>query len=255
MDFAYIIVGKSGTSDSGYKKYLSLELLDEVNNFDLQPCKIRELVFYRIIIFRKEKDMLKKIFVISCLMFVYQNSLSQIPDATVVVHQNTLNGFLTAVGPISGKDQYNVLGAKGEYIWTLSNARIELMPDKARFVAEANVKTGPFSYSSVATGDVEVKYNQEMNRISVKVLKAEFEVYTKIFGKKIHITNIDAAKYYKPEFEFAGPQPVQPSVLVNLPNGTSKTIYIKPVSQNMRIAQEQIIVTSHLKFSSQPISR
>jgi len=197
--------------------------------------------------------MLKKIFVILCLVFIYQNSFSQTPDATVIVHQNTLNGFLAAVGAISGKDQYNVLGAKGDYTWTLTNARIELTPDKAQFVADANVKTGPLSYGSVATGEVEIKYNQETNRISIKVLKAEFEVYTKVFGKKIHITNIDAAKYYKPEFEFAGPQPVQPSVNVILPNGSTKTIYIMPVSQNMKVAQGQIVVTSQLKFSDQPI--
>lgn len=197
--------------------------------------------------------MFRKMLVVLSLVFICKNAFSQVPDATVIVHQNTLNGFLTAVGPISGKDQYNVLGAKGDYTWTLTNARIELTPDKAQFVADANVKTGPLSYGSVATGEVEVKYNQETNRISIKVLKAEFEVYTKVLGKKIHITNIDAAKYYKPEFEFAGPQPVQPSVNVSLPNGTTKTIYIMSVSQNMKIAQEQIVVTSQLKFSDQPI--
>jgi hypothetical protein len=198
--------------------------------------------------------MLKRILVIAALVFLCRISFAQAPDATVIVNQSTLNGFLNAVGPISGTDQFNVLGAKGDYTWTLTNARIDLLPDKARFAADASVKTGPLSYGSIANGDVEVKYNQETNRISVKVLKAEFEVYTKIFGKKIHITNIDAAKFYKPEFEFAGPQPVQPSVNVSLPNGTTKTIYITPVSQNMKIDQERIVVTSMLKFSYQPPS-
>ncbi len=201
----------------------------------------------------KELIMYRKLVFLSCLVFSIQRAFSQTPDATVIIHQNTLNGFLTAVGPISGKDQYNVFGAKGDYTWTLSNARIELTPNKAQFVADANVKTGPLSYGSVATGEVEVKYNQETNRISIKVLKAEFEVYTKVLGKKIHITNIDAAKYYKPEFEFAGPQPVQPVVNVSLPNGATKTVYIMPTGQNLKIAQQQIVVTSQLKFSDQPI--
>ncbi len=197
--------------------------------------------------------MVKKILFICCLTLICRDGFSQVPDAIVIINQNTLNGFLNAVGPISGKDQYNVVGVKGNYTWTLKNARIELMPNQARFIADASVNAGPFSYGSVASGDVEVKYNQETNRISVKVLKAEFEVYTKIFGKKIHITNVDAARFYKPEFEFAGPQPVQPSVNVNLPNGTSKTIYIAPVSQNLKVDREQIVVTSLLKFSDQPI--
>lgn len=197
--------------------------------------------------------MFKKVMIVLALLFFYQNGFSQAPDAVVIIRQSTLDGFLNAVGPMTGKEHFNVFGVKGEYTWTLSNARIELMPDKARFVADANVKAGLFSYNSVAGGDVEVKYHRESNRISVKVLKAEFEVYTKIFGKKIHITNIDAAKYYKPEFEFAGPQPIQPSVNISLPDGTSKTIYIMPVSQDLKIDREQIMVTSELRFSDHPL--
>lgn len=170
----------------------------------------------------------------------------------MIVHQNTLNGFLNAAGPMSGTAQYNVLGSKGDYTWTVQNARIALKQNQAQFSADANVKVGPFNYGSVATGDVEIKYNSETNRISVKVLRAAFEVYTKVFGKKIHIADVDISPFYKPEFEFAGPQPVQPSVQVNMPNNTTKTIYISMVGQNMTIQQDQIVVTSNLKFSDQP---
>jgi hypothetical protein len=179
--------------------------------------------------------------------------IAQPSDASVVVHQNTLNKFLTAVGPISGTEEFNALGIKGDYTWTLRNARIELKPDKARFIADANVKVGILSYKSVASGDVEIKYHPETNRISIKVLKAEFEVYTKIFGNKVHLATIDAARFYRPEFEFAGPQPVEPKVDVVLPGGTKKTIFIAPVSQNLHLEQDQIVVTSQLAFSDQPI--
>jgi len=174
-------------------------------------------------------------------------------DASVIIHQNTLNSFFNAIGPITGKDHYNVLGSKGDYTWTLRNATIELHPDQARFVADADIKVGPFGYSSKASGDVEVLYHPESNRISVKVLHATVEVYFKIFGAKIHITDIDAARYYKPEFEFSGPQPIQASVDIALPDGTKKTIFIKPVKQNLRIEQDQILVTSRLAFADQPI--
>ncbi len=174
-------------------------------------------------------------------------------DAAVIINQSTLNGFLNAIGPISGKDNYNVLGSKGEYTWTLRNARIEFRPDQARFIADASIKVGPFSYGSQAAGDVEVLYHPETNRISIKVLHAIFEVYLKVFGAKIHIANIDAARFYKPEFEFAGPQPIQASVDVALPDGYKKTIFIKPISQNLHIEQDRIAVTSMLAFSDQPI--
>ena len=179
-------------------------------------------------------------------------SYAQPPDAVVIVRQSTLNGFLTAVGPVSGKAPYDVLGIKGEYTWEVKNAHIDLKPNAAAFAADASVKVGFFSYGSVANGEVEIKYHQETNRISVKVLKASFEVYTKIFGKKIHLGDVDISKFYRPEFEFAGPQPVQPSVLVTLPGDKSKTVYITPYNQNLRVEQEQIVVTSSLQFSDQP---
>jgi hypothetical protein len=189
--------------------------------------------------------------IFTVFIFVHPSN-AQGPDAVVIVRQSTLNGFLTAVGPVSGKAPYDVLGIKGEYTWIVKNARIELKPNAAGFTADASVNVGVFSYGSVANGDVEIKYHQETNRISVKVLKASFEVYTKFFGKKIHLGDVDISKFYRPEFEFAGPQPVQPSVLVALPGDQSKTVYITPFNQNLRVEQDQIVVTSNLKFSDQP---
>ncbi len=198
--------------------------------------------------------MVRKILSGIILFLIFKNAFSQVPlpDAAVIVNESTLNGFLNAVGPLSGKEKFKVIGIEGDYIWALKNARIELSQDQARFTADATVKAGLFSYSAPATGDVEVKYFPETNRIKVRVVQAIFEVYTKILGKKIHIANVDAARFYRPEFEFVGPRPVQPSVLVYLPDGSTKTIYIVPVSQNLRLEPRQIVVTSRLVFSDQP---
>jgi hypothetical protein len=198
--------------------------------------------------------MLTSLFIFTTLFFFPAGSPAQPSDATVIIHQNTLNGFFNAIGPISGRDRYNVLGMHGDYVWTLRNARIELRPNQARFVADADIHVGPLSYGSEASGNVEVLFHPESNRISVKVLHASFEVYVKIFGKKIHITDIDAARYYKPEFEFSGPRPIQASVDVALPDGSKKTIFIKPIAQNLTIEQEQIVVTSTLAFADHPMS-
>jgi hypothetical protein len=177
---------------------------------------------------------------------------SQPSDASVIIYQSTLNGFLNAIGPISGKDTYDVLGSKGEYTWTLRNARIELHPNQAKFFADADISVAPFSYSSGATGNVEVLYHPETNRISVKVLQASFEIYFKLLGMKIHLADIDAARFYKPEVEFAGPQPIQASIDVALPDKSTKKIFIKPVNQNLVIEQERIVVGSNLVFTDHP---
>ncbi len=196
--------------------------------------------------------MKNKILLCTLLLFPLIVWSQPIPDAVVIVHQNTINGFFNAIGPVSGTEPYNVLGMHGDYTWTLEHARIELKPNQAKFIADAHIKIGPLWYGSVANGDVEVKYHPDNNRISIKVLKATFEVYISVFGKKIHITDIDASRFYRPEFEFAGPQPIQASIEVALPGNNKKMIFITPYTQYMTIEKERIVVTSQLKFSDQP---
>ena len=185
-----------------------------------------------------------------CVLISFGGAFAQ-PDATVIVHQSTLNGFLNAIGPVSGESDFKVAGAKGKYTWTVKNAKINLMPDAAKFTADASIKVAGFKYNSKAKGDVAVKYNQEANLISVKVKKASFEVYTKIFGKKIHIADVDISKVYKPEFQFAGPQPVQDSVEVVMPDESIKIIDISMKDANMKLAEQKIVVTSNLEFVPQ----
>ncbi len=174
------------------------------------------------------------------------------PDATVIVHQNTLNNFLKAVGPVSGEKDFNAAGIKGTYHWTVKDAVITIAPGSAKLTANAKVKVGPFDYDSGVKGEVVVKYNQEANLISVKVQKAEFEVYTKLLGKKIHIADVDISQFYRPEFEFAGPQPVQSQISIVLPDGSTKIVYIKTVDHKMELREAKIAVTSTVVFSDAP---
>ena len=196
--------------------------------------------------------MFRKVSVFLSLFLLWGNGYGQAPDATVIIHQNMLNAFLDAVGPVSGTKDFNFLSVKGKYTWTLSNARIELLPGHAKFLADANIKAGPVSYSSPAVGNVGVRYDPRENRIKISIEHAVFEVYTKIFGRKIHIANVDAAEFYHPRFEFSGPRPVDTSVRVRLPDDREKMLYIIPVSQEMRIEDRAIVVTSHMVFSDRP---
>jgi len=190
--------------------------------------------------------------VILTLSFNLHAQTAPEPDATVIVHQNTLNSFMKAVGPISGEKDFSVAGAKGKYHWTVKDAIITIAPGAARLTANAKVKVGPFDYDSGVKGEVAVKYNQEANLISVKVQKAEFEVYTKLLGKKIHIADVDISQFYRPEFEFAGPQPVQSQISVALPDGSTKIVYIKTVDHKMELRTEKIVVTSTVVFGNTP---
>jgi hypothetical protein len=170
-------------------------------------------------------------------------------DVSVVINERALNRFIAVVGPVSGKDSFNVSGVKGDYNWKVKNPRIEIEQGRALFVADATVKIGPMSYDSPAKGTVDVNYDAEENRISVKVRKATFEVYTKLFGKKITIENVDISRYYRPEFQFAGPQPIEGSIPVELADGTKKTMYIGTKDRTLRLEGGKITVTSNLVFS------
>jgi len=88
--------------------------------------------------------MLRKIIFVFSFLLICSNAFAQAPDATVIIHENMLNAFLDAVGPVSGTNHFNMLGIKGDYRWTLSNARIEVKRDHATFTADANIRVGPF---------------------------------------------------------------------------------------------------------------
>jgi hypothetical protein len=176
----------------------------------------------------------------------------EVPDATVAVHERALNNFLAAVGPVSGRGRFDMGGVKSEYTWMVRNPRIKIAAGKAEFIADASVKVGPVNYRSDAKGAVEVQYDTADNRISVKVLKADFEVYTKIFKKKVHIATVDVSKFYRPEFEFGGPQPVQDSVPVEMPDGSVRTVYISMKDQVLSLEEGRIVVASSLVYSDKP---
>ena len=166
-------------------------------------------------------------------------------DAQVSLHENTFNKFLKAVGQISGGGKFKKAFIKTDYTWKIRNARIDLEPNKATFYADADIKTKGITFTEKVTGAVDVTYNPANNVISVKVREAKFDV--QIFG--IKVATIDLAKYYKPKFEFPGPQPLQKFVLVDLPDGSKKKINITTKSQSFKIIKDRIVVVSYLTFT------
>ena len=60
------------------------------------------------------EPMRKKTVAVFILSFIFVHlSQAQGPDAVVIVRQSTLNGFLDAVGPVSGKAPYRCPGIQG----------------------------------------------------------------------------------------------------------------------------------------------
>lgn len=194
---------------------------------------------------------MKAITVISLLFFFAFSPLMAEMDAKVVISENVLNQFMNAVGPISRTEKFSVSKINGQYTWTVKNPKVTITTDKVRFQADAGIKVISFNYDTTAVGDVEVKYDAAANKISVKVLKAAVQIYINLFGKKINITEVDISKFYRMQFEFSGPKPLQSSVDVTLPDGKVRTVTVTSTAQ-MALENGQIVVGTDLEFNGKP---
>ncbi len=179
-------------------------------------------------------------------LIVFSANVANAQDAQVALHESTFNKFLKAVGQISGSGKFKKAFIKTSYTWKIRNARIDLEPNNATFYADADIKAKGIKFTEKVTGSVDVSYNPTSNVISVKVREAKFDVM--IFGVKV--ATIDLAKYYRPKFDFAGPKPLQNTVMVDLPDGTKGRIDIVTTSQNFKILKDKIVVVSFLEFKS-----
>lgn len=171
-------------------------------------------------------------------------------DAKIVLHENTLNKFLVAVGPVQKTESFSIAGIRGEYRWLVQNPRLRLLPDRARFEADVTVSlvSPSLSYSTPAYGEVSVVYDNISNRINIKVEKVAFEVAFTLMGKRIRIAEVDISKFYQIAFGFPGPKPFEAIVDVAMPDGSTRPIKIetKPV---LSIQEKHILVGSELVYT------
>lgn len=188
-------------------------------------------------------------------VFPAQSDIPPSRDLEMVLHERTINSLLNVIGNITGKSEYEVLKIKGDYTWSIINPHIELRPGKSHFVTDVNVKTGSLSYTNEVRGDVKIWYDSSSNNINIKVEKAVFSIYTKLFGKKIHITDVDLANYLTDAFSFEGPLTMKTDVSFTMPDGTEKKVYTWPAKCALSVIDKAVMVTCELKFSETPPSQ
>lgn len=174
-------------------------------------------------------------------------------DVKVTLHEETLNKIFASLGEISGVNDYEVMLIKGKYKWTIQNPKIILKPVKSSFVCDAIVEVGGFNYKAPVIGDLSISYNTKTNQISVKLVKAIFEIYTKVLGKKIHIKDIDIAEYLKDPFLFEGPQTMSTDMDFTMPDNSKRKVYMQPSSCYMIVIDKQIITSCEMAVDNKPI--
>ncbi|MCX8058531.1 MAG: hypothetical protein N3A58_03855 [Spirochaetes bacterium] len=193
------------------------------------------------------------IFLIALIIFNFSHIIlgqSDTADASIILHQNTLNKFLSSIGTLRKTNTYNIMGLKGEYTWEIINPKIVLTKDKASFIGDVNIILTSInsSYKTPVNGTVSIKYNKETNKISVKVEKASFDINIKVLGKDTKIGEVDLAKYYQIKFEFPGPKPYEAQVDVEMPDGKIKKIKID-TNPILKIEDEKIVVGAELIYT------
>lgn len=192
-----------------------------------------------------------------CIIIVPKTFFSQkmYNDFSVLLHEETINKVFSAIGEISGKNEFEALLIKGHYKWTIVNPKINLLPDSSDFTCDAKVVVGPFKYSTQVTGNVKIGYDNEYNEISIKITKAIFELYTVILGKKIHIKDIHLEDYFKDPFTFEGPKSFATDMSFTLPDSTVKKIYVQPTECVMKVEKQMIVTSCEVIASDKPIEK
>lgn len=173
-------------------------------------------------------------------------------DFAVVLHEETINKVFTAIGEISGKNDYEVLLIKGTYTWTIVNPRINLKPDSSDFTCDAKVDVGPFNYKTKVVGNVKISYDNKKNEISIRITRAIFELYTMVLGKKLHIKDIHLEEHFKDPFVFEGPRSFATDMTFTLPDSTVKKVYVQPTECMMKVVKQSIVTSCEIAASDKP---
>ena len=176
----------------------------------------------------------------------------EINDFEVVLHEEAINKIITAIGDISGTNDYEVMFIKGKYHWTMKNPKINIRPDSSNFTCDAIVTCGPFGYKTQVVGDVKITYDNPKNLIFIKISRAIFELYTMVFDKKVHIKDIHLEDYFKEPFVFDGPKTMATNMQFSMPDSTVKQIYIQPTYCKMELKWKSICTACEIAVADKP---
>lgn len=173
-------------------------------------------------------------------------------DFAVSLHEESINKVFIALGDIKGSNDYEVMLIKGKYHWTIKNPRINLKPDSSDFTCDAVVDVGPFNYKTQVVGNVKIAYDNSKNQISLQISRAIFELYTMLFGKKIHIKDIHLEDHFKDPFLFEGPKTLATDMEFTMPDSTKKKIFIQPTDCAMKVKLKEICTACEVVASDKP---
>ena len=83
----------------------------------------------------------------------------------------------------------------------------------------------------------------------MEVEQTIFKIYIKILENKTMVGQVDIARYYKPKFEFNGPQPVQNMIEMEVGENRTRQISVAMTGSELLLEKDQIEVSADLKYT------
>jgi hypothetical protein len=178
---------------------------------------------------------------------------SLIPDdMQVTVSEDMLNKSLKALGPISGKEPFDIFILKDTFTWILIDPYLKLHNGKADFGTQVKIVAGNFTYTTTSVGNVDIWYDRKKNLINVQIRHCIVDVYTKFFGIKHHIADYDIANQFTDPFTFDGPSATSSEMDMEMPDGSIRKLYMTTTDCDLSVQEKKIVVPCEVAFSLIP---
>ena len=161
------------------------------------------------------------------------------------LHESLINDFFKSMGDIKGKGKAGLTS----YRWKLIEPRIEIEEDTVLFFSKIRLSVGELKTHKDVEGWVSAYYNQETNKVQLKVEEAKVILDVNIFGNNIVLTELDIAHYFSKPFNLNGPQPMSEHIEFDLPNGDVRQIKVGKNQSYMVLEKDAILVKTSLSFS------
>lgn len=161
------------------------------------------------------------------------------------LHENLINDFFGNMGNIEGKGKAGLTS----YKWKLIEPRIDIEEDTILFFSKIKLSVGELKTHKNVEGWVSASYNQETNKVQLKVEEAKVILDIDIFGNNVVLTELDIAHYFSKPFNLNGPQPMAEHIEFDLPNGEVREIKVGKDQSYMMLEKDAILVKTSLNFS------
>ena len=168
---------------------------------------------------------------------------------SVSISEQMLNNFLVSIGEVSGKGSKDILGKELRYFWKVSEPKISIHTEKVIFSADLNIKSGKISSTSKTESELSVEYSVDENLIKIYSKDISTDLKINLFGKPIKLATIDLSNYYRPSFEFKGPEINQKSFVIDKPDGSKVSLNLDIQNQALLLNEGKITVFSNVIFN------